>query len=119
MPDNIVHSEYKEGKLFITRRNARILLEDLKDELPESSMLEDLDVSIKLPEVEKLEIENPWWNGSGSGYGYPETLTKVLKETTGKATIVFVWEGGDSITAVKVNEGKVSFPKAKIVVEEE
>ncbi len=114
MSYNIDSSEYVEGCLSLTRGNAICLLGKYKDRLPECNFLDELELQGDLTEV--LAIEQPWWYGEGSGYTF-ETLQEILTYTTGKAKILFVWEGGDSQSALIVNEGVATEGKVKIVIE--
>ena len=46
--------------------------------------------------------------GEGSGTLYHEILEPALKESRGYLEAVLVWEGGDSITRLVVNDGEVT-----------
>lgn len=43
----------------------------------------------------------------GSGIVYHELLLPALAKSTGKLDAVLIWEGGDSISGVRVDNGKV------------
>lgn len=47
-------------------------------------------------------------SGEGSGTMYSEILLPALKKSSGKLEAVLVWEGGDSITRLIVDNGKVA-----------
>lgn len=112
MSYNINHSEYiGEDRLTIMTHDASVLRDRYEDDLPECSFLEDV------PETELNEqhvIENPWWYGQGSGHAYDECLKDILSHTKGHAKILFVWEGGDSQTALEVKDGSVAERKVKV-----
>lgn len=113
MSYNIDSSEYKSGKLTISAAEARRLIKKHGDNLPEGCFLNEIDTT----EDGDLEIKDFWWYGEGSGHAYHEILEDILAKTKGKATLLFVWEGGDSHTGLKVNNGKVSEAKVKIELE--
>ena len=46
--------------------------------------------------------------GEGSGTFKGWILEEALKESTGELEAVLVWEGGDSITRLKVKDGEIS-----------
>lgn len=118
MSYNIDHSEYLKGKLSIKRKQARILLKD-RDELPEGNFLDELDLGSELPDDELLPIENFWWYGEGSGHAYEDILPKIVPHLEGTASIHFIWEGGDSQTAIEIKNGKMTKKKVKTVMEDE
>ncbi len=47
------------------------------------------------------------WSGEGSGRTW-ETFKRALKFTTGKAELLVCWEGGDSISGLRVSHGVVT-----------
>lgn len=115
MSYNVDNVQYVEGKLKIKRLDALILRENYKDNLPESNFLDGLDLKGDPEAI--LTIKDLWWSGEGSGTAYQEILFKLLEKTKGKAKIAFIWEGGDSISALEVDEGVIKECKAKIVLE--
>jgi hypothetical protein len=114
MSYNIDSSEYARGKLTITASAARKLKAKYGDDLPEGNFLWEIPDDAEGIQV----IENPWWYGGGSGHTYDDILPEILKHTKGAATITFTWEGGDSHTALCVEDGVVSKKKAKVVVDD-
>ena len=119
MSYNIDHSEYIKGKLSIKRKQAQIVLEEYGQDLPEGNFLDELDLSNKLPDDELLPIAKFWWYGEGSGYAYEDILPKIVPHLKGTASIHFIWEGGDSQTAIEIKNGKMTKKKVKTVVEDE
>lgn len=113
MSYNISHTEYLSGKLRINRRDAARLEQDHKDEMPESSFIYDC----AYIDDDVVDIEHPDWSGCGSGYTH-ELLLAALALTTGEADILFVWEGGDSQTVLRVKDGKVRKGKLKLIAED-
>ena len=59
--------------------------------------------------VTELEM---YGEGSGTFKGY--ILDEALKESTGELEALLVWEGGDSITRLKVKEGVVEEAKVEL-----
>lgn len=56
-----------------------------------------------------VPITNMWWSGDGSGESVAcGAWVKFLGFTRGKADIVLVWEGGESMTGYRVENGKVT-----------
>lgn len=47
-------------------------------------------------------------SGEGSGTFYGWILRPALEESTGRLEAVLVWEGGDSIQRLQVNDGKIA-----------
>lgn len=113
MSYNIDTVDYVSGKLFITgTAAAEFLSMDL--DMPENNLLE----RIVPTNPQAQEITEPWWNGEGSGSTYRDgTLHKILEKTTGHAALLFVWEGGDGMSALKVDNGVVTDGKVKITIE--
>ena len=57
----------------------------------------------KMLEVTEMELA-----GEGSGSFMHYVLNEALKKSTGEFEAVFVWEGGDSISVLKVKDGKLT-----------
>ena len=53
-------------------------------------------------------ISSPYWYGEGSGTLWDTLITKVLPKTRGTADLIYCWEGGDSYTGIRVQDGKVT-----------
>lgn len=60
--------------------------------------------------VEGIDVDVPisefWWYGMGSGY--MGNLAIAASYTRGEADVVLVWEGGDSVSALKIKDGVVT-----------
>ncbi len=113
MSYNIDSSRYLSGSLSILGSKANRLLKKHGREMPESNLLEDIDVDD--PGAEYV-IECPWWNGEGSGRSFDLLLT-LLAETTGEAEILLVCEGGDKISGIHVKDGVVTEKAVRMVLE--
>jgi hypothetical protein len=113
MSYNIDSTQYISGKLRIRPADVKRLLKKYEGDLPEDCFLYDIACSGRVP----VDIESPSWQGTWSGNSYELLEKTVLPFTTGQAVIAFIWEGGDSITALEVIDGVVKARKAKISVE--
>ena len=124
MSYNINSSEYLSGgPLKISRGKAREILDEIgwdegSGEIAECNFLDELDLNPKLDQDELLEIKSPWWSGEHSGGTYGVLQKRVLPHTKGTAIILFTWEGGDSRTALRVADGKVTVKKVKVTADE-
>lgn len=60
--------------------------------------------------VEGIDVDVPisefWWYGIGSGY--MGNLAIAASFTKGEAEVILVWEGGDSISAIRIKDGVVT-----------
>lgn len=119
MSYNCTGAEYIKGKLYIERDIGIRLLEEMSDNLPESNLLDCLCVRDPSSLSELVEIKNPTWCDTGSNYNYPEDFVKVLSHTKGKADIVLTWEGGDSLSGFRVEDGKVTQREVVMALGEE
>ncbi len=121
MSYNIDHSEYiGNGTLRISREDRDKLIEELGDEgLPEGNFLTYPECLIRCEDSseDEFEIIMPWWYGSWSGNSFETLETKILTKTRGTADLIFIWEGGDSITGLRVTDGKVEDMTVKYVLE--
>ncbi len=54
-------------------------------------------------EVTKLEL-----CGEGSGMNYLKIILPALEKSSGRFSAILIWEGGDSVTRLEVNDGIVS-----------
>lgn len=115
MSYNCTDSEYISGKLYINIAD-RYHLALNNRELPEISFLhtwmeEHCIGTTDDPAI--LEIKKFSWYGDGSGYCMDYLTDTILPKTTGEAEIMFIWEGGDSITGLHVKDGVVTKKNVK------
>ena len=116
MSYNIDSVRYIKGELYIDADKARKLYRQYESDLPECHFLEPFDDHIE-GEYQlqgKSVIKDPWWNGGHSGHAYEKCLFEILKHTTGHAQLLFVWEGGNSQTALDVKDGVVRETEVQI-----
>ncbi len=116
MSYNITTSDYLSGQLSISEDNLIKARRTFKDKLPECNFIEELDQGEPINGV--YVIKNFWWYGEGSGYATGECLEKILAMTTGTAEIILTWEGGDSITGLKVMDGVTAKQRVKQIFED-
>ncbi len=117
MSYNVDTIDYISGKLYIERGKALVLSLEHKDDVPEGNLFDALDLDHTKDQKEKLPIERVRWCSEGSGSSF-DTFKEILKATTGDADLLVVWEGGDSITGLRVRNGKVEEAKVKHVLED-
>lgn len=88
-------------------RNADLArLKDETDKHPEACFLEDLEVSeYDEPDCE-LEVPSLQWTGDGSGWSFDYFKETVVPCLRGQVDLVLIWEGGDSVTGIRIQDGK-------------
>jgi len=107
--DNV--SYIGEGRLSVTLENVHAMIELAGEDYPEVNFLEDM------PE-EGGELESLCWCSEGSGYSFQSVFLKLLELTTGSADLVLQWEHGDSVSGLRVVDGKVTQHKVTFVLGE-
>lgn len=100
---NVTHSEYRTGKLKILAKDAKSAAKKYRNYLPEDCFLEDLNLDGDADAM--LEITKFNWSGCGSD---SPCLDEILANTNGEASILLVWEGGDTQEILTVKDGQVS-----------
>lgn len=68
---------------------------------------EDGDIDGELTTDGKLIVRKIHIRGEASGTMFYQVVEPALKKSTGELEAVLVWEGGDSITRLKVSNGDV------------
>jgi hypothetical protein len=119
------------GSLSISVDSARQLMSELQDEeLPEYSFLDDIAEKMKPKDPPKtnrfgaiigpgcranveeatsdpIPIPRLAWCFTGSGYTFDRVLLKkIVPHLQGEAEIVYIWERGDSLTGLRIKDGK-------------
>ncbi len=56
----------------------------------------------------RLHISKINFHGEGSGTIYHELLEPALKQSTGEMEVHLIWEGGDTIETLKINNGVIT-----------
>lgn len=102
MSYNIDTCSYVTGQLEIRRSIVRDFYAKHEDELAEDTFIEELDAEGD----GFVAITRPAWCGGFSGRSLG-LLKRALSLTRGTADLALVWEGGDSITGLRVVDGMV------------
>lgn len=76
--------------------------------------LEDGDMLVGKIEDGFFKVENINIYAEKSGTFYEWVLEPALEESTGELEAVLIWEGGDSITQLKVNNGNVEVAQVEL-----
>lgn len=107
MSYNISYTKYVQGQLTINVGDARRLYKMLikAGELAEGNFLDSI-FDEDLNNDEEVVITHPWWYGERSGRTY-ESFLEALSFTKRKAHILVVWNDGDRMIILDVNEGGV------------
>ena len=92
------------GKLTITATDLGRAMIELRGKTPSRCFIGDTaNLSPIAPDV--LQVERVEWCGEGAND--EEALFRALAHTDGYADLLVIWEGGDSITGLRVNDGEV------------
>lgn len=115
MSYNIDSVQIVTGFLTIESSLARKFAKDKgkyeMSQVPEDNFLDDV-----LIDDGEIKIDNPEWSGEGSGRSF-DLFKEVLGLTKGTADLVLTWEGGDSITGLRITDGLVEEKKVRMVLE--
>lgn len=93
-------------------------LKRAQEELPEDCFLyerPELDPN----DPDRVLIKSLNWRGCGSGGTFDSLREKILPKVHGRIDAVFVWEGGDSVSGLRVVDGKVTEHSVTYVLGEE
>lgn len=113
MSYNISHIEIVNSKDFSISKarylELRMEFEDERDgDRPESNIFDKGWLKHACEERdERLYPKRIWWGSDGSG-SLEHVLREVLAEFDGEADLVLTWEGGDSISGLKLRDHKVT-----------
>lgn len=108
MSYNIDHIVVLRGELSIRAADARKLKKEADNNAPEDSFIEDLIEALDADEVPQwLEIKMRW-RGEGSGRSWDYFTNNVVPLLRGSADLVMIWEGGDSITGLRIQDGQAT-----------
>jgi hypothetical protein len=75
------------------------------ESLPEVNFLDPDWVKHQIVKDGKVYPKHIWWSGYGGSEGL---LKKLLPAFTGDFDMILIWEGGDSVTGLRVKNGKVT-----------
>lgn len=106
MSYNISTIEYiGPRRLTITATDLGSAMIKLRGKAPEGSFIDDtMKLRVLSPDV--FEITRVDWCGEGANR--VEDLRAALSHTQGLADLLIIWEGGDSISGLRVNDGEVT-----------
>lgn len=108
MSYNVDRVEILESKRFRIKKSVLLAYEDRDDDLPESNFVwAALSASKNTDAGEDVLLETLEWTGVGSGHSW-DLFLEILEKTEGFADIVTTWEGGDSVTGLRVRNGQVT-----------
>lgn len=97
----------------ISRENLIDLLLELEEDMPEICFLRYLKSMCKPDEQGYYSITNISWCGKFSGHSYDLFIERVLPKIEGKMELFVLWEGGESIEGLRVENGKVTEHEVK------
>jgi hypothetical protein len=89
------------------------LFEEHHDSLPEGCFLEDIigtaeDATTSNEPDAKIELPHLWWYGEGSGHSFDLLKDTIGKKIMGRVDAIFTWEGGDSVSGLRIKDGVVT-----------
>ena len=116
MSYNITHIEELKLKAWMHAADVKRLRKQFKDQLPEVCfLLKDGGCSpprpglVKLKDQERYRLKHLWWSGEGTGHSYYDIfLEHVAPCIQGEVQIAITWEGGDSLSGLKIKDGVVT-----------
>jgi len=106
MSYNISTIEYiGPGRLTITATDLGRAMIELRGKAPEGSFIDDT-MKLRVLSSDVLEVTRVDWCGEGANK--VEELRAALSHTQGLADLLIIWEGGDSISGLRVKDGEVT-----------
>lgn len=113
MSYNISSTKTLLSTATITAGNVRRLLASHRDDLPGDSFLETMNDELErrakngfwVPDDQVLPLANLTWRLSGSGHAFNLLTKTIAPHIRGRIEVVFVWEGGDSLSGLIVDNG--------------
>ncbi len=121
---------YNISSVKILKINAYMLAGDIillhsneHQDLPESCFLKDLyeEASDKIKNsspLAQIKLTKLNWCHSWSGMSFDVLINNIAPMIKGNAEVVFIWEGGDSISGLKINDGIVTKCDVEFVLRE-
>lgn len=126
MSYNIDHSEtIKVKNCWMYKKDIINLYKTHTDDLAEINFISEFygkfeeEKSLKKNLDEKVPIIDLDWSGGWSGNGFETLVKKIGPKIHGFIEVVFTWEGGDSTSALRIKDGKVTEPRVKFELEED
>ncbi len=97
----------------ISRENLIDLLLEFEDDMPEICFLRHLKRKCQPNEQGYISITEMSWCGEYSGNSYDLFIERVLPKIEGKMELFIIWEGGESIEGLRVENGNVTEHEVK------
>lgn len=111
MSYNIDSIEVLKTTASINFADLRRVVASLSDKewLPEINFIEDLKEDDPYSTSTTAKLTELSWRGEGSGHSWHEVfLPKIAPLIRGRIEAVVIWEGGDSVSGIIVDDGKVT-----------
>jgi hypothetical protein len=94
------------------------ILRHEEDWLPEMNFMEGVK-PFKVAKDGKYVIKKFEWCGTCSGTFWPMLIDQIAPRIHGIIEAVLTWEGGDSVSGLRIKDGKVSQPKVVLTLAED
>ncbi len=110
MSYNIDDFKVLSGQLGIRAADVRKLRKEYKDNGPcnetfVDDLFEIIDGEEDPPKVIDIDMNSFRWTGEGSGSTFDYFRENIVPMLRGFADVVIIWEGGDSITGLRIKDG--------------
>lgn len=110
MSYNITHCETLKCNAWISAKNMEEILEHEYDWFPERSFITDAK-PFKIAKAGKFVIKKFDFSGECSGTLFSYFLENVAPKIKGELEVILTWEGGESITGLRIKNGTITQPK--------
>ncbi len=113
MSYNVDDFKVLSGQLSIRAADVRKLRKGYKANGPcnetfVDDLFEIIDGEDDAPQIIEIEMSEFRWTGEGSGSSWDYFTDSVVPMLRGSADVVVVWEGGDSVTGLRIQDGKAT-----------
>ena len=117
---------YNIDNIDVVALNASITLEDLETisktlkGWPESNFVDEHLEEVKSGALQAVDgrvvLDSFSWSGEGSGRAYHDHMRNIAAKICGTIEAVLFWEGGDSVTGLRITGGVMTEPKVSITL---
>ena len=110
MSYNITSMKIKKGSFAMTAGDVTYLRRKFKGQLPEICFLREIEIDriYSQDDIKRIDDNKFWWTGCGSGTSFHDVfLHHVVPLLFGHATLLIVWEGGDTVQILEIENGEV------------
>jgi hypothetical protein len=118
MSYNISHCETLKCDAWISSEDVEEILKHEDEWLPEMNFMQDVK-PFQVAKAGKYVIKEFEWCGTCSGYFWDKLLLNIAPKIHGTIEAVVTWEGGDSVSGLRIKDGKVSQPKVVVSLAED